>query len=40
VKFVSLLRRLAFYAEAAKKASVAKKDFSDADTGTHDTNLP
>jgi hypothetical protein len=28
VKFVSLLRHLAFYAEAAKKASVAKKGFS------------
>ena len=28
VKFVFLLRHLAFYAEAAKKASVAKKGFS------------
>jgi len=28
VKFVCLLRHLVFYAEAAKKASVAKKGFS------------
>ena len=28
VKFISLLRHLAFYAEAARKAAVAKKGFS------------